>query len=334
MASALSEETLSASRRLLRGRGIILGTIWITLPVYLLIGLGFLSVRTGYIGAGSVPGLSRFTLRVCLPPLIFAAVALPGAERPLEAGVGLAYLAGSLAAFAAGGVALRALLGVPAARAWILSLGCGVSNSGFMGFPIAALLVGPDLAARFFAIAVIVENVVMLPLGLVAADLCRSRGEGLQRLVRTAIGLAARNPLLVSVLVGLAVRLGGVPVPGPAAEAIGMLADVAPAVALFVVGATLARYPVDRSDASLSATILVAKLLVHPALVLAAVTLTPGGMPDLGRIAVLFAAMPMISIFPILGEPFGIDRLCATALVAAVTVSFATIALWAGLLGI
>ena len=286
----------------------------------------------GYIATEAVSALSRFTLRICLPALIFSAVALSGSDRPLETWVGLAYLAGSLAALLIGVVVLRTFLGASVPRAWILGIGCGVSNSGFMGFPIAALLVSQDMAARFFAIAVIVENVVMLPLGLVAAEVARSRGGDLRSLTRSALGLAARNPLLISVLLGLAVRLSGLSVPGPAADAIGMLADVAPAVALFVVGATLARYPVDRSDGGLAAAILAGKLLLHPALVLLAMTLMPGAPSELAWIAVLFAAMPMVSIFPILGEPFGIDRLCATALIAAVTVSFATIGLWSGLL--
>ncbi len=203
-----------------------------------------------------------------------------------------------------------------------------------MGFPIVALLVSQEMSARFFAIAVIVENVVMLPLGLVAAEISDSRGGGMRRLARSAFGLALRNPLLIGVLAGLAVRVSGVAVPGPLADAIGMLADVAPAVALFVVGATLARYPVERSDGGLAAAILVGKLLLHPALVLLAMTLMPGPPSELAWIAVLFAAMPMISIFPILGEPFGIDRLCATALIAAVTISFATIGLWAGVAGV
>ena len=309
----------------------MLGTIWITLPVYLLIALGYLAIRTGYVAPEAVSALSGFTLRICLPSLIFSAVALTGTDQPLETGVGLAYLAGSLATLLIGLVGLRTFMWVSAPRSWILGLGCSVSNSGFMGFPIVALLVNQDMAARFFAIAVIVENVVMLPIGLVAAEVSRSRGDDMRSLARSAIKLAGRNPLLLSVLLGLAVRIFGLSLPRPAVETIGMLADVAPAVALFVVGATLARYPVKRADSGQATTILVGKLLLHPALVLLTMMLMQGNVSDLAGVAVLFAAMPMVSIFPILGEPFGIDRLCATTLIAAVTVSFATIGLWAAL---
>ena len=96
----------------------------------------------------------------------------------------------------------------------------------------------------------------------------------------------------------------------------------------------MARYPVDRADSGLAAVVLAGKLFLHPVLVLLAMMLMAGTPPDLAWVAVLFAAMPMVSIFPILGEPFGIDRLCATTLIAAVTISFATIALWAALGGL
>ncbi len=312
----------------------ILDAISTIVPVYLLMALGFLCVRTGYVPGDTVPGLSRFTLRICLPALIFSAVALSGSDQALDMGIALAYLAGSLATLLVGVFVTGVILGTPTSRAWILGLGAGVSNSGFMGYPIAALLIGPDQAARFFAIAVIVENVALLPLGIVAADVSRNAGGAMMAQVRNMGMSALRNPLLLSVIAGLAVRLSDVALPVPVSGAVEMLADVAPAVALFVVGATLARYPIDASEIGSSASTVLGKLFLHPALVLGAVAVMPVEGSDLVGTAVLFAAMPMVSIFPILGEPFGMARLCATCLVGAVTLSFVTIWGWGTLVAV
>jgi sugar fermentation stimulation protein A len=62
-----------------------------------------------------------------------------------------------------------------------------------------------------------------------------------------------------------------------------------------------------------------------------AVTLAlPGMTPQLKTIAILNAGMPMMSIYPILGQRYGKEGICAAALIAATAVSFFTISgfLW------
>jgi len=67
------------------------------------------------------------------------------------------------------------------------------------------------------------------------------------------------------------------------------------------------------------------KLVLHPLCVLALVWLMPPQEPALRAAAVLFAAMPMMSIYPVLAQRHGHDRFCAAALLAATVVSFVTI---------
>ena len=71
----------------------------ITLPIYLLIGLGFLTVRSGYVAGDHVKALSAFVVRVALPALIFLAVGTADPAEVLHRGLFLAYLGGSGALF-------------------------------------------------------------------------------------------------------------------------------------------------------------------------------------------------------------------------------------------
>ena len=69
------------------------------------------------------------------------------------------------------------------------------------------------------------------------------------------------------------------------------------------------------------------KLLLHPLCVLAFVLLFPPEQPLLRAAAILFAAMPMLSIYPVLAQRHGHERLCAAALLAATVSSFVSISL-------
>ena len=73
----------------------------ITSPIYLLIGLGFLSVRTGYFAGSDVRAIGTFVVRFALPALIFLAVGTAAPSETLHWGLFTAYLSASLALFGA-----------------------------------------------------------------------------------------------------------------------------------------------------------------------------------------------------------------------------------------
>jgi malonate transporter len=62
--------------------------------------------------------------------------------------------------------------------------------------------------------------------------------------------------------------------------------------------------------------------------VLAAVTLIGPLEPSLQRAAIIYASVPMLSIYPVLAQKYGLDGLAAAALLVATTLSFVTINLW------
>jgi hypothetical protein len=67
------------------------------------------------------------------------------------------------------------------------------------------------------------------------------------------------------------------------------------------------------------------KLVPHPPFVLTLVLMWPPADPALHAAAVLFAAMPMPSIFSVLAQRHGHERLCAAALLAATLASVVSI---------
>lgn len=302
----------------------MISVLEVTTPIYLLIGAGFAAVRSGYLEVGSVRALGNFVIRICIPAMIFSAVS-GGGEGALDWAFIAAYGAGSLAVFAAGLAVMQGLRGMPLSASAISALGMANSNSGFMGYPIAVLVIG-EPAVSILAWAMVYENILMIPLALALAD----AGTFPDRRFLPAFGHALRelprNPIFVGLLAGLAANFTGLPVPGVIAEFLGYLVSAAPVVALFVVGGTVAAYPVPRIAAD-TAVIAVGKLVVHPLAVFVALRAMPGIEAPYLFGGVLFASVPMLSIFPIFGQRYGIESLTATTLIVTTTASFLTVSL-------
>jgi malonate transporter and related proteins len=68
-----------------------------------------------------------------------------------------------------------------------------------------------------------------------------------------------------------------------------------------------------------------AKLIVHPAAVFACLQFVPAPTPELYKACVIFAGMPIASVYPLLAQPYGRAEPAAAALALATTASFVTV---------
>jgi predicted permease len=205
-----------------------------------------------------------------------------------------------------------------------------VSNNGFIGFPLAMQLIGPH-AAIPLALTYIVENLVMIPIVLA---LCESGQAG-----RASPGVLARrigaslvkSPLVIAIISACVALAIGVHPIGPFARVIDLLAGASSPLALIVIGASLS----GLSAKGLIRPVLeiaAGKLFGHPLAILAMLALIPIAGVDLHRTVVLLATLPMVSIYPIIAQRYGEERLCATAVLVTTFLSFFTISGWIWLL--
>ena len=81
-----------------------------------------------------------------------------------------------------------------------------VSNSGFIGYPIAVMVLG-QTAAVAMALGMLVENLLLIPLALALAEAGTQRGNGGWALLRETGLRLARNPLIIAIAVGLLLSL-------------------------------------------------------------------------------------------------------------------------------
>lgn len=294
-----------------------------TFPIYLIIALGFAVVKGGLVGVEDIRALGRVVISVFLPATLFVNIVRVPVTEAIRWDFVLGYLAGSLAVFAAGTVFALTALHQPRPVAALMGLGMSSSNSGFMGFPIVAMVLG-DVAVEALAMAMLVENVVMIPLAILLAE--GGRGHSLwQNTLRPVLS----NPILIAVAAAFALSASGLALPDVLERMLKMLSPVGPPVALVAVGGIVAALSFAPMKGPVAAVVL-GKLFLHPLAVLVALTLV-GDLPqDLMLAGVLFASVPMMSIYALFGQRWGAESLAASALILTTALSFLTVStvLW------
>jgi malonate transporter len=302
-------------------------------PIYIAILAGYAATRMGLFSKVDMRVFGKFVINFGLPALIFNAVAARPITEVLHAGYMAAYLGGSLLMLALGFLCARRLGGLDHVGSTFAAMGVSCSNSGYVGLPIL-LLTMPALASVALAMNVIIENVVMIPLLLMMAESGRAGGGPAHRVFFQTAARVARMPLVLGLLAGLAMSLLGWNLPAPLARSVTLFAQATAALSLFVIGGTLVGLPLRGMGSGVLA-IAIGKLVGHPLAVLgAAAVLSWLGMapaaPPLLAAGVLMAAVPMLSIYPILAQPYGLADRSAAALLVATAGSFVTLsaALW------
>lgn len=306
----------------------MLAILGLTIPIFVLIAAGYVSGRRGLFTAEQFQGMGKFVLLFALPAITFDTLARRPMAEIFEPGYLAAYGLASLAVFLLALAAIR-LAGAGAGRAAILALGASSANSAFMGYPIVSQVIGSQPAAIALAHSMVIENLLVIPLALAIAEVSDHRGASLLAIAGNTLSNLAKTPLIVALLLGTACSLLGLHPPEIIARPIEMLSRASAPVALFVIGGGLVG--VKLGQESLRATpISAAKLLLHPLAVTLALLAFTVRDPALAKAAILYAAMPMLSIYPLLAGRHGDHRLAAVALLLTVGASFVTIsiALW------
>ncbi|PKU21695.1 AEC family transporter [Telmatospirillum siberiense] len=295
----------------------------ITAPIFIVILLGYVSTWKNITTKADVRALGVFVIKFALPALIFRSLSQRSLSEIVNFDYLLACATGSLSVFLSMFAFARIVRKKNMAVSAMHALGSSVSNSGFIGYPIAMLVLGPAVVVAL-ALTMIIENIVMIPLALVLAECSGQEGKSIREVLLPIAKKMALNPLILAILLGGAVSLSGITLPVPISKPIDMLAAASGVVALFAVGGVLVGLRVGGMVADIG-RIVGTKLILHPTAIFLALFLVPRLDPDLRKAMVILASAPMLSIYPLLGQAFGQEQVCAAALMVATTFSFLTI---------
>lgn len=303
----------------------------ITAPIYLVAAIGYLCTRGGLFARADMRVFGKYVVNLALPCLLFNALSQRSLAEVLNPVFVAAYAIGSLLTLGAGVFWAVRFAHKPLAEAGVLGMGMSCPNSGFIGFPIVAQLFGAGTAGIALALAMVVELFLTLPLALAISESDRgqgggggTRGERLRAaLLRSWRGIV-RNPMVWGITAGFLFSVLGWRLPASLAKTVDIFALACASLSLFVIGGSLVGIPTQGLARDVAA-VAIGKLLLHPLAVLAAVLLLPPTARELQVAAVVIAAVPMLGIYPILAQKFGLDAKAAAAQLGATVASFFTL---------
>lgn len=289
----------------------------ITFPFFALVLCGYLAAKRRMLPLEAIPGLNSFVLFFALPCMLYRFGAATPIAQLLDGGVFLTYLFCALlmVGFAVA-ISLNSRIGWNDAS--FGALVAAFPNTGFMGVPLLVALLGP-LAAGPAIVTIVVDMVITTSLCIALSRLDGADEHGASKAVKKALRGVATNPMPWAILLGAVASAVELELPKPVMQTVGLLADAASPVALFTIGAVLARSQIQ-TVANHHPPILLQdflpvaalKLFLHPVLVLlVGISAIQIGVP-LERFAltvlVLVAALPSASNVSLLAERFGADN--------------------------
>ena len=135
-----------------------------------------------------------------------------------------------------------------------------------------------------------------------------------------------RRPLILALIAGLVWSLLKLPIPEVLDRGLGMISTASVALALFVIGGSLAGIAL-RGNLALAGQISFGKLVLHPvmALLVLALAAAVGGpvlAPDLRACLLIACAVPMLGVYPIFAQEVGMEGLASLAMLATTAMSF------------
>ena len=293
--------------------GAVLHILLVTFPFFALVLAGYVAARRRMLPLEAIPGLNGFVLFFALPCMLYRFGSTTPIAQLLDAWVAGLYLLCGLVV-----VAVTIAFTLNARTRWndaaLGALVAAFPNSGFMGVPLIVALLGAS-AAGTVILTMVVDMVITSSLCIALSRLDGAGTHGVGVALKNAFKGMATNPMPWSIALGALASALQFQLPGPVDKTIAMLADAASPVALFTIGAVLARSQIQSSHPMPTSDYLpvaIMKLLLHPLLVLAVgtaaiqlgVPLTPFAL----TVMVLVAALPSASNVSLLAERFGADN--------------------------
>ena len=303
----------------------------IILPVFVVIGFGYLVTWRGLFSDSAVDGLVKFTQNFAIPCLLFRAMSEIDIGGSLRAPLLFTYYFGAFSSFAIAYLGARKLFGRSPSDAVAIAFCSFFANTILLGLPITERAYGAEALAGNFAIIALHVPLLYL-LGVTAMEFAQNTSSSFGEMSKRVIVAMFRNPFVIGIALGFVVNVTNFPVPLSVTSGVDLLADVALPAALFGLGGILFRYRPE-GDSKTILMVCAISLVVHPAIVFGAGHFWNLDQASL-RSAVLTASMaPGVNTFIFANMYGAARRVAAASVLVATAASVVTIWVWILILG-
>ena len=240
-------------------------TFAIILPIFGLILCGYVLGRTPLFTKEGIASLGNFVFYLAIPALLFRTLGQAQIPDGIDYGILFAYF-GACGVIGIGSARLaRSQFGIRLDEQSMFGMATTFSNTVMIGIPLMATAFGGRGLIPLLLI-VAVHSVLLMSVPMIVIEFARGERGALTKTLRTTALAMIKNPVIMSMVVGIGYRLVGTDLPVPIDRFIDLLGRAAPPCALFALGASLIEFKVAGNLAeSLMATAF--KLIGLPLLV-------------------------------------------------------------------
>ncbi|MGB1034134.1 MAG: AEC family transporter [Paracoccaceae bacterium] len=284
-----------------------------TVPFFALIGLGYGAARVRFFPPEATAYLTKFVFYFALSAMLFRFSASLSIAEIFDARLAMAYLWAT--AFVYGiAMAVAFLRGLDTPTAAIEAQCASIGNTGFLGVPMLAVLLGQEAVGPIILILSI--DLIVFSSALVILVVGGREGGGARQVALTALRGLVQNPMIVAIALGLMVSATGLGLHPVLDDFFSTLGAAATPGALFAIGASLATKSAERIE--IAAWLSFCKLVLHPAFVAAGAYVFFPADPYKALVAVSAAALPVAGNIFILASHYGVapQRVSASILIS------------------
>ena len=298
----------------------------VILPVFLVIGFGYLAVWKGFFSDSGVDGLMKFTQSFAIPCLLFRAISTLDLGQSFDLALLSSFYLGALGGFSVGFLAARFLFGRSLEDSVAIGFCCLFSNSLLLGLPITERAYGAGALEANYAI-IAIHSPFCYAVGITAMEIVRNRSGSISRLPAKVLRGMFQNALIIGITLGFIVNLGHLPLPNVLTDAVDLMVRAALPAALFGLGGVLYRYR-PAGDMRVILFVVAVSLLLHPAIVWVMADVNALSI-DATRSAMLTAAMaPGVNTYVFANMYGAARRVAASAVLFGTLFSILTVWVW------
>jgi len=304
--------------------------IAVIVPIFLLLALGYLSVKCQILKKEQVEMVGAFVIKVALPLLFFQFLASKDLHEIWYFEYFAVYTSVTLLLYGFSFWLMRRQFRNTSSHSAVLSLGAAMSNTGLIGTAVLTLLVGQH-AMTYTSLVVIIESMILIPMVLILAALGTQHQANLGSLVKSTILMLFKNPLFMGVMLGMACAIFKIRLPIYLDQVFAMIGQTASPLALFAIGGGIVGMSLKYVNLQSFYLVFSSNILMPILMYLGLSRLTQLSQ-EMIYAGTLIAALPMPTIFGMLGQAYGLNERTLTPLlmstIAGFVVASGLITLW------
>jgi hypothetical protein len=296
----------------------------VLLPLAIIVAAGFYTTKIRFFSTGFHADIGKLVLYFSLPAVILINLSQLDIKNAIEPNFILVYAISGITAMGFALVFSKQVLNSDWKDACINALGSGMPNSAFVAFPIVlSLFDGQYIEA--FLMCILVENLLFVPMCFLLLEISHSVKKSTFEQTKVIVKRISSNPIIISIALALSINLSGVALPSFIMKSADGFSNTAVALALFAIGGALGQ-SFKFEEKRRTALVVVNKLIIFPMVTMGLLTIFPVD-EALKPVLIIFAAAPMLTIYPILGSIYHQQKFCVNTLVTTTLASGITLSI-------